>query len=128
MPTSYQHPGVYINEVSGGVKPIEGVGTSTAAFIGFTPAGPANKPTRVTSWLEFSRVFGDPSPGGQGPYLKHAYLAHAVNGFFANGGGACFIVRLGTDDYGGLPQTTLASNTDEPRDKHSPRYKSRGHQ
>src|SRR5215213_8194130 len=102
MPTVYQHPGVYVNEVSGGVKPIEGVGTSTAAFVGFAPAGPANKPTRVSSWLEFARTFGDPDPSAKyGPYLKHAYLAHAVNGFFANGGGACYIVRLGTDDYGG---------------------------
>jgi len=108
MPTVYQHPGVYINEVAGGSKPIEGVGTSTAAFIGFAPAGPANKPIRVTSWLEFSRVFGDPDPNVKtGPYLPHAYLAHAVNGFFANGGGACFIVRLGTDDYGGVPQIAL---------------------
>jgi phage tail sheath protein FI len=108
MPTVYQHPGVYINEVAGGSKPIEGVGTSTAAFIGFTPAGPANKPIRVTSWLEFSRVFGDPDPNVKtGPYLPHAYLAHAVNGFFANGGGTCYIVRLGTDDYGGVPQIAL---------------------
>jgi uncharacterized protein len=113
MPTVYQHPGVYINEVSGGSKPIEGVGTSTAAFIGFTPAGPANKPIRVTSWLEFARVFGDPEPGVKtGPYLKNAYLAHAVNGFFANGGGACYIVRLGIDDYGGLPQIGLQGTAD----------------
>ncbi len=113
MPTVYQHPGVYVNEVSSGVKPIEGVGTSTAAFIGFAPAGPANKPTRVTSWLEFARTFGDPDPFAKtGPYLQHAYLAHAVNGFFANGGGACYIVRLGTDDYGGVPQVSLSNAAD----------------
>jgi phage tail sheath protein FI len=110
MPTVYQHPGVYINEVPGGSKPIEGVATSVAAFIGFAPAGPANKPTRVTSWLDFSRVFGDPDPNVRtGPYLPHAYLAHAVNGFFANGGGTCYVVRLGTDDYGGVPQIGLGS-------------------
>jgi phage tail sheath protein FI len=110
MPTVYQHPGVYINEVPGGSKPIEGVATSVAAFIGFAPAGPANKPTRVTSWLDFSRVFGDPDPAVRtGPYLPHAYLAHAVNGFFANGGGTCYIVRLGTEDYGRAPQVALNS-------------------
>jgi phage tail sheath protein FI len=115
MPTVYQHPGVYVNEVPGGSKPIEGVGTSTAAFIGFAPAGPANKPTRVTSWLDFSRVFGDPD-AKTGPYLKNAYLAHAVNGFFSNGGGACYIVRLGVDDYGGVPQLALpaAAAADAP--------------
>ena len=110
MPTVYQHPGVYVNEVSSGVKPIEGVGTSTAAFIGFAPAGPANKPTRVTSWLEFARTFGGNAE--HGPYLQHAYLAHAVNGFFANGGGACYVVRLGTDDYGGVPQVSLTSTVE----------------
>jgi hypothetical protein len=110
MPTVYQHPGVYINEVPGGSKPIEGVATSVAAFIGFAPAGPANKPIRVTSWLDFSRVFGDPDPNVKtGPYLPHAYLAHAVNGFFANGGGTCYVVRLGTDDFGGVPQIPLES-------------------
>jgi phage tail sheath protein FI len=110
MPTVYQHPGVYINEVPGGSKPIEGVATSVAAFIGFAPAGPANKPIRVTSWLDFSRVFGDPDPNVKtGPYLPHAYLAHAVNGFFSNGGGTCYVVRLGTDDFGGVPQISVQS-------------------
>jgi phage tail sheath protein FI len=110
MPTVYQHPGVYINEVPGGSKPIEGVATSVAAFVGFAPAGPANKPIRVTSWLDFSRVFGDPDPNVKtGPYLPHAYLAHAVNGFFSNGGGTCYVVRLGTDDFGGVPQIALES-------------------
>lgn len=122
MPTVYQHPGVYVNEVPGGSKPIEGVGTSTAAFIGFAPEGPANTPTRVTSWLDFARVFGDRDPAVKtGPYMEHAYLAYAVNGFFSNGGGACYIVRLGTDDYGGLPQIALTGvASDTTPDKKAP--------
>ena len=40
----YLSPGVYIEEVNSGPRPIEGVGTATAAFVGFAPAGPVNQP------------------------------------------------------------------------------------
>ena len=43
MPT-YLSPGVYVEEVSSGSKPIEGVGTAVAAFVGFAPKGPLNEP------------------------------------------------------------------------------------
>ena len=36
MALSYASPGVYVEEVDKGTKPIEAVGTSTAAFIGMT--------------------------------------------------------------------------------------------
>ena len=36
MATTYQSPGVYVEEVDRGMKPIEGVGTAVAAFVGFT--------------------------------------------------------------------------------------------
>lgn len=112
MPTVYQTPGVYINEVPPRNRPIEGVATSVAAFIGLAPGGPVNTPTKVTSWIEFARTFGDETPGStDGPYLRGAYLAHAVNGFFANGGTICWVVRVGVNLHGGVPQAVLPSRT-----------------
>ena len=58
MPT-YLSPGVYMEEVSSGSKPIEGVGTAVAAFVGFAEKGPANQPTLVTNWTQFTQSFGD---------------------------------------------------------------------
>jgi hypothetical protein len=42
----YLSPGVYVEEVPAASKPIEGVGTSTAAFVGLAPGRPVNTPTR----------------------------------------------------------------------------------
>ncbi|HEY5421969.1 MAG TPA: phage tail sheath subtilisin-like domain-containing protein [Ilumatobacteraceae bacterium] len=92
MPT-YLSPGVYMEEVSSGSKPIEGVGTAVAAFVGFAEKGPANQPTLVTNWTQFTQSFGD--------FIDGSYLAHAVYGYFLNGGGAAYIVRIGSDDDDG---------------------------
>ncbi len=88
MPT-YLSPGVYVQEVSSGSKPIEGVGTAVAAFVGLTERGPANTPTLVTNWTQFNTVFGD--------FVEGSYLAHAVYGYFLNGGGGAYVVRIGSD-------------------------------
>jgi phage tail sheath protein FI len=88
MPT-YLSPGVYVQEVSSGSKPIEGVGTAVAAFVGLTEKGPANTPTLVTNWTQFNTVFGD--------FVEGSYLAHAVYGYFLNGGGSAYVVRIGQD-------------------------------
>jgi uncharacterized protein len=91
---SYMSPGVYVQEVSSGSKPIEGVGTAVAAFVGLAQKGPVNEPTLVTNWTQFTTRFGDFVPDG--------YLAQAVYGYFLNGGGSAYIVRVGggaaTDD------------------------------
>ena len=92
MPT-YLSPGVYMEEVSSGSKPIEGVGTAVAAFVGFAERGPANQPTLVTNWTQFTQTFGD--------FVDGSYLAHAVYGYFLNGGGAAYVVRIGGDDGDG---------------------------
>ena len=103
MAVTYASPGVYVEEVERGTKPIEAVGTSMAAFIGITAEASVkginpttgqriavesrlNKPTLVTSWTQFTDVFGDFTPG--------AYLPEAVYGYFANGGGGCYITSL----------------------------------
>jgi phage tail sheath protein FI len=109
----YLAPGVYVEEVPSAVRPIAGVGTSTAAFVGIganlTKAWDADKkvgmPTRpsgdayaqadaltpqpLNSWTEFVQRFGDLQAGNR-------YLAHAVYGFFDNGGTRCFVARVAT--------------------------------
>jgi phage tail sheath protein FI len=89
----YLSPGVYVEEVEAGSRPIEGVGTAVAAFVGLASQGPFNEPILVTNWSQFTGNFGD--------FIEGSYLAHAVYGYFNNGGGACYVVRIGQD--GGAP-------------------------
>jgi uncharacterized protein len=84
---SYLSPGVYVEEVASGSRPIEGVGTSVAAFVGLAPSGPLNQPTLVTNWTQFVSAFGEFTDG--------YFLAHSVYGFFNNGGSAAYVVRVG---------------------------------
>src|SRR5262245_34367701 len=83
----YLSPGVYVEEVATGPRPIEGVGTSTAGFAGRTERGPT-QPRLVASWSEYIRWFGG--------YLDEtvSYLPFAVKGFFDNGGQRAFIARV----------------------------------
>src|SRR3954452_21732794 len=99
MPT-YLTPGVYVEEVPSANKPIEGVSTSIAAFVGLLPGGPVNTPMRISNWTQFAKIFGDPNNPDNGPFMEGSYLAHSVYGFFLNGGSLCWIVRVG-DDGGG---------------------------
>src|SRR5215216_2537786 len=85
----YLSPGVYVEEVEAGSRPIEGVGTAVAAFVGLASKGAVNKPIQVTNWSQFTGEFGD--------FMEGSYLAHAVYGYFLNGGGSCYIVRIGGD-------------------------------
>ena len=55
---SYQAPGVYMEEVPSGSRSIEGVGTSVAAFVGFTEQGPIGQAVRVTNWTQYQDTFG----------------------------------------------------------------------
>jgi phage tail sheath protein FI len=86
---NYLSPGVYVEEIQAGSRPIEGVGTAVAAFVGLAKQGPFNAPKLVSNWSQFTGTFGDFVPG--------SYLAHAVYGYFMNGGGNCYIVRIGQD-------------------------------
>jgi phage tail sheath protein FI len=92
---NYLAPGVYVEEVESGSRPIEGVGTAVAAFVGFAAQGPFNTPTLVTNWSQYSQVFGE--------FVPDCYLGHAVYGYFLNGGGACYVVRVGGDRVGDRP-------------------------
>ncbi|WP_416900975.1 phage tail sheath family protein [Micromonospora echinospora] len=86
MPT-YLSPGVYVEEVSSGSRPIEAVGTAVAAFVGFAEKGPVNEPTLVTNWSQYTRVFGG--------FVAGAFLPLSVYGYFLNGGGSAYVVRVG---------------------------------
>ena len=66
MPT-YLTPGVYVEEVPSANKPIEGVSTSIAAFVGLAPGGPVNTPMRISNWTQFAKIFGDPNEPDNGP-------------------------------------------------------------
>ncbi|MFF0739592.1 phage tail sheath family protein [Streptomyces sp. NPDC004111] len=86
----YSHPGVYIEEFTPG-SPIEGISTSTVAFLGTAGRGPAHRPTRLSSWDAFRSTFGDFLTG-----TPPSHLAPAVHGFFLNGGTDCFVLRVST--------------------------------
>jgi phage tail sheath protein FI len=102
----YLAPGVYVEEVDTGSKPIEGVSTSTAGMLGVGERGPVNVPILVTSYGEYVRWFGErlhPDLYSNGNDC-HCYLPHAVEGFFVNGGKRVFITRV---EAGGAARATF---------------------
>src|SRR5712664_918511 len=83
-------PGVYVEEIQTGPRPIEAVGTETAAFLGVAPNPGAhlNEIVAVTNWMQFTREFCADAKKG-------TPLASAVYGFLDNGGSRCFVVNVG---------------------------------
>ncbi len=97
------YPGVYIDEFAPG-SPIQGVGTSTAAFLGVAAAGDISIPLKITSWDQFLATYGEqPVPGFP--------LWYAVRGFFENGGTTCYIVRVSDGTYGAIDITAAGGAT-----------------
>lgn len=101
----YLSPGVYVEEVDAGPKPIEGVSTSTAGAVGVTEKGPTDgPPILVTSYADFQRTFGDvlpePDPSIIARWKDRVSGGHfwrfplAVKGFFDNGGQRLYIKRV----------------------------------
>jgi phage tail sheath protein FI len=107
MPTTYLSPGVYVEEVESGSRSIEGVGTAVAAFVGIAENGPFNTPTLLSNWTQFTSIFGS--------FMEGSYLAHAVYGYFLNGGGNCYVVRLGGSDTAPLPASGILNASAEDR-------------
>src|SRR2546423_7399523 len=91
MPT-YRSPGVHVEQVRAGSRPIVRGGIAAAAFVGLAAQGPLNEPTLVTNWGQFTNTFGE--------FVEGTFLAHAVYAYFQNGGGACYIVRVGGEGNG----------------------------
>jgi phage tail sheath protein FI len=104
MATSYLSPGVYVEEVDRGSKPIEAVGTNTVGFLGESSKGPVNEPVLITNWSQFVKTYGDFDQCS-------THLAHGVYGFFNNGGSRCFVVNVGA------PVEETASVSGEKKDK-----------
>ena len=98
----YLAPGVYVEETSFRAKSIEGVGTSTTAFVGPTRKGPfrldedaQETPELLTSFADFLRTYGgyaDLEVSGGAPNTN--YLAHAVLAFFNEGGSRLYVSRV----------------------------------
>lgn len=86
MPVALLYPGVYIEEVSSGVRTITGVATSIAVFVGWAPRGSVERATRVTSFPDYERACGGLD--------VRANLGYAVKHFFDNGGTDAYIIRI----------------------------------
>jgi phage tail sheath protein FI len=99
------HPGVYVQEVPSAVRPIQGVSTSTAAFIGRADKGPVcgmilpngrmAQPVLVTSFTDYERQFGG--------FRQDSFLSYAAQAFFQNGGQRLYIVRVAVTAVAGPP-------------------------
>jgi phage tail sheath protein FI len=86
MPSSISYPGVYIEELPGGVHMIAGVPTSITAFIGRALRGPTDAPGSLNSFVDFQRLYGG--------LWAQSTLGYAINQFYLNGGGPALIVRV----------------------------------
>lgn len=93
----YLSPGVYVEEFDSGSKPMEGVGTSTAGFIGLAQRGmTVGLPQLVTNFADFKRKYGGYL--SENEFGDYRFLAYAVEHFFVNGGARCFIMRVAPED------------------------------
>lgn len=106
----YLAPGVYIEEVSVGAKPIEGVSTSTAGFIGETERGPVEA-RFISNFIQFQRIYGGFAWKTK---TKESYLPYALDGFFANGGKRCFVARV-MGDGSQTASLTLGEQSKNPK-------------
>ncbi len=109
----YLAPGVYVEEIELGSKPIEGVSTSTTGFLGVTRRGPVNKPIFVTNFGEYRSRFGGYL--GDQQYGNKRWVPYAVDGFFANGGKRVYVTRVAKLD-GDNPATVAEANLPDLRD------------
>ena len=90
MPVRRTIPGVYVEEVSSGLRTISGVSTSVTAFVGVLKRGPLNRARRVVGFGEFDSIFGGLDADCE--------LSYSVKQFFLNGGTEALIVRVAADD------------------------------
>jgi phage tail sheath protein FI len=86
MPVALLQPGVYIEEVSSGVRTIARVATSTALFVGWAPRGPVDRAVRITSFADFERQFGGLD--------ARSLLGYSVRHFYDNGGSDAYVLRF----------------------------------
>lgn len=100
---SYLHPGVYVEEIPSGSRPIEGVATSVAAFVGAANRGPVGEPVLIGSFQDYVAEFG-------GIVDEDDDMGLAVQAYYLNGGGAAFICRLASGATSASSLTVDAAN------------------
>ncbi|REC54349.1 phage tail sheath family protein, partial [Chryseobacterium piscium] len=132
---NYKTPGVYVEEIAKFPPSVAQVETAIPAFIGYTAQGPKNEPTRISSMLEYETLFGKAKNESFSftvveatttppikPRTVTAQLSapspfkmyYAMQMYFANGGGPCYIVSVGSAV--GYPTGVDAVNLDELKD------------
>jgi phage tail sheath protein FI len=110
------YPGVYVEEVSSGVRPIAAASTSTAAFVGEAEKGSLIAALKVFNFTQYQNLYGGFQAG--------SFLSHAVFQFFNNGGSQCYIVRVSgantrtanivLNDRGAVTQASLTVSAVSP--------------
>lgn len=112
--TALKPPGIYMGVAEPAISPLEIADIRTAGFVGLTERGPIDVPTYVTSWDEFTTIYGA---------APQRYLTHAVEGYFRNGGVACWIVRVAhavrgdeaiTPDHAHCAELTIVDDWKKP--------------
>jgi phage tail sheath protein FI len=89
---TFLHPGVYVREIPGGTRAIEGVPTSTTIFVGETERGPLT-PTRIIGRSQYERIFGGYRRHLTGGESGRVLMPYALDGFFGNGGTQAYVLR-----------------------------------
>lgn len=135
----YRAPGVVIDETPTPPPAVAEVATAVPAFAGYTEKAAENSPldliltpTKITSMVEFERVFGGPNlefdpfeisvvdaPGNTfsvthlaEPALDYI-LYYSIRLFFSNGGRECYVVSVGTYQPSAVIDLTGDASTNE---------------
>jgi phage tail sheath protein FI len=90
MPGPYLYPGVYVEEIPSGVRPIAGATVSDTAFVDWFPRGRMDRAVRLTSLSDFEREFGGLHAGSEASY--------ALQQYYVNGGTVAWVVRVAAPD------------------------------
>lgn len=109
MAAAYKTPGVYVEEISTLPPSVAEVSTAIPAFLGYTEKAPSESIARVSTLLEYEELFGGPSPAeftvtfedGEETVVERTnktdfLMYYAVSHYFKNGGGACYVVSVGS--------------------------------
>ncbi|KAA0129346.1 phage tail sheath family protein [Chryseobacterium sp. SN22] len=118
---NYKTPGVYVEEITKLPPSVAQVETAIPAFIGYTEKGPKNEPTRITSLLEYEALFGkaknevfsvsiDDTVVTVNSTISPFKMYYAMQMYFANGGGPCYIVSANTFTSAGA-NNSVVNNT-----------------
>ncbi len=118
MPVEADYPGVFLEEVPGGVRRISGVDTAVSAFAGWASMGPTDRAEPVASWSDFEIKFGGLD--------VRSLLGYSVYHFFENGGRKAYILRLVATDSEFADVTVLEPNGPDFENALLPADKTRG--